>query len=159
MKNKEDKRISRELLEIGFRDVQLLDEEMIQGKGLEYYESSEVTQASVLNNAISGHVGTMTEDFSVRIRVHGNEISTSCTCKDTRQLCKHVIALLYSWVQDGNDFVNVADKLDMIRKLDKERLIEVITNIIEYDPALVELFLNRKIPQWYEIDPLDKNSE
>ncbi|MBD3386728.1 hypothetical protein GF407_17630 [candidate division KSB1 bacterium] len=159
MKNKEDKRISRELLDIGFRDVGSLDEEMVQGKGLEYYESSEVTQASVFHNAISGHVGTMTEDFAVRIRVHGNEISTSCTCKDTRQLCKHVIALLYSWVQDGNDFVNIADKLDMIRKLDKERLIEVITNIIEYDPALAELFLNRKIPQWYEIDPLDKNSE
>lgn len=154
MKTNRNNRISEDLLSIRLQDVEQLDQEMIAGTGLEYFESSQITQASVLHNAISGHVGDLTEDFAVRIRVHGNEISSSCTCHDPKQLCKHVIALLYSWVQDGDDFINVSEKLDEIRKLDKEHLVDVISNIIEYDPALAELFLNKKIPQWYEIDPL-----
>jgi len=60
--------------------------------------------------------------------------------------------LLYSWVFDGNDFLNVANVLEEIDNLEKSRLMDIIKNMIRYNPNLVDIFLAKDKLDWDEID-------
>ncbi|HOY45253.1 MAG TPA: hypothetical protein PL189_10975, partial [bacterium] len=80
------------------------------------------------------------------------EIAGSCPCQRSRKICKHIIALLYSWVNDGGEFLDVEDVLTEVRAMKKEQLLVVIENIIRQNPEYAELFLKRQPPDWDEIE-------
>ncbi len=144
--------IASELLDLKVAQVEIFDRDITAGKTREYYESCEVTRATVFRNKLSGKVGNFVQNFDVEITVHGNEFVSSCTCNNNRQICKHAVALLYAWVFDGGDFLNVAHVLEEINKLDKSRLMDIIKNMIRYNPNLVDIFLAKDKLDWDEID-------
>jgi uncharacterized Zn finger protein len=151
MVSRSDK-IADELKDITFAQVQRLDEESTDGRSFEFYERSQVTKATVYANHLSGVVGNYVESFEAQITAHGNEISGSCTCGRTGKICKHVITLLYAWVNDGSEFLNVEHVLSEVKGMEKKRLVEIVSNIIRHEPRYVDLFLATTNPEWDEID-------
>jgi len=148
-----DDNVSSDLASLDSVQIEALDRNAASGKAKEYYENVQVTRATVYRNKLYGRVGNFLEEHQVEITVHENEISSSCTCGEARNICKHAIALLYSWVNDGRDFRNIGKTLIEIKKMDKERLLEIVSNIIRLHPDFIDLFLARQRPDWDEIDP------
>ena len=145
--------ISQDLSTINLAMVESLDAHATGGKTLEFYENSQITRATVYGRRLSGIVGNFLESYQVTITVHQNEISGACTCGRSGKICRHVVALLYSWVNDGRDFLNVGTVLEKVKTMDKDRLIEIVSNIIRQYPNMVDVFLAEKSPEWDEIDP------
>ena len=144
--------IDEELASLQLADVEALDKNATSSKSQEFYQNSQITSAIVYHNRISGVVGNFVERHQVEILVHQKELASSCTCSKSRRICKHAVALLYAWVNNGNDFTNVEMALQQIRKQKKEDLLEIVTNIIRQNPAAIELFLAKDKPDWDEID-------
>ncbi|HPG38112.1 MAG TPA: SWIM zinc finger family protein [bacterium] len=141
-----------ELQSLTFQQVEAYDRDVTNGETRLYYENCEVTRPTVFRNKLSGRVGNILKGFDVEITVHGQEFVTSCTCNKTRRTCKHAVALLYSWIYDGQDFLDIGKALKEIENLDKEQLLHIVQNIIRYNPGLIDIFLAKEKPDWDEID-------
>jgi hypothetical protein len=144
--------IADELKKLGYEQVSAFDAEATDGEALSYYENSQVENAIVYRNKISGRVGNFFEKYDVRMALHGQEISSSCTCEKSPDICMHAIALLYTWVSDASDFLNISDVLADLEKMEKDKLLEIVANIIQQQPHMADVFLARKKLDWDEID-------
>lgn len=129
------------LTELEFDQVADLDQKLVGGEAWEFYSDGQIKRATVFENKLSGHVGNYLEEYEVEIIVEGDELRGSCNCSRSGGICKHVIALLYSWVNDQEGFLNVGDSLQELDSYDRERLLEIVVNIIRYDPKNFERFL------------------
>ncbi len=147
-----DDTIADELKKIGYEQIAVFDADATDGEALSYYENSQVENAVVYRNKISGRVGNFFEKYDVRITLHEQEIISTCTCDSGSELCVHAIALLYGWVNDAPDFLNIANVLNDLKKMDKAKLLEIVANIIQQQPHMAEIFLARKKLDWDEID-------
>lgn len=145
--------VDPELQNLELSQVESLDREATGGKGLSYYESALITRPSVFHNHISARVGNYLENFDVRVTFHENEIAGSCPCQRSRKICKHVVALLYSWVNDQEEFLDVEEVLTQVRAMKKEQLVGIVETIVRQNAELAEFFLQRQQPDWDEIDP------
>ena len=134
--------VSPVLHDLDYEQVATLDQELTAGDGWEFYSNGQIKCATVFENKISGRVGNFIEEYEIEIVVSGKEIRSSCNCSRTGVICKHVIALLYSWVNDTEGFTDVGDSLQELRGFKRERLIEIVTNIIRHDPKNIERFLH-----------------
>jgi len=149
--------IAVELQELGYEQVAAFDAEVTDGEALSYYENSQIENAVVYRNKISGRVGNFFENYDVRMTLHGQEMSSTCSCESERKICMHAIALLYAWVNDAPDFLNISSVLADIEKMDKATLMDIVANIIQQQPHMADIFLARKKLDWDEID-LDPQS-
>ena len=150
---KNENTIAAELRTLGYREIAAFDEDATDGEALAYYENSQIENAVVYRNKISGRVGNLFEKHDVRITLHGREISSSCTCQSERKICLHAISLLYGWVNDAPDFLNFANVLEDIATLEKSELLDIVANIIQQQPYMADIFIARKKLDWDEIDP------
>jgi len=148
-----DDKISKDLIALDLSQIEALDRNATDGTSRDYYESCQINSATVYRNKISGHVGNFLESNKVEITFHGNEITSSCSCQESREICKHAVSLLYSWVNDGIDFIDIETVLEEIGEMDRDGLIEVISNIIRINPSYIDIFLAKQKPEWDEIDP------
>jgi uncharacterized Zn finger protein len=126
--------ISPDLLSLTESQIAKLDQDATEGEGWDCYCNGYIAHATVFQNKISGRVRNYVEDFFVQITVDEHEITTMCTCDQRTGVCKHVVALLYSWVNDSEGFTNIAESLDSLRSMDKENLLERIGRILLNDP-------------------------
>ena len=63
--------------------------------------------------------------------------ATQCTCPyDWGGICKHIVALLLTWVQTPEVFQTVAPTDERLANKDKEELIFLIQEILKRDPDL-----------------------
>ncbi len=141
-----------ELKNLGYEQVSAFDAEAADGEALSYYENSQVENAVVYRNKLSGRVGNFFEKYDVRLAMHGQEISSTCTCDKAPDICMHAIALLYAWVSDAPDFLNISDVLVDLEQMEKSKLLEIVANIIQQQPHMADVFLARKKLDWDEID-------
>jgi hypothetical protein len=150
--------IAEELLNLNYDDIVVFDEAAAENEALPYYEQSQILDAVVFRNKLSARVGNFFESNRVRLAMHGKELSSRCTCDSEKQVCIHAVVLLYAWVNDAQDFMNLADVLAEIETLEKSRVIEIVANILQQQPHLAGDFLQKNKPDWDEIDPnpLDK---
>ena len=132
--------IAPELREINERQIGILDQESTDGEGWNYYCNGQIVRAAVLGNRISGTIREYTEEFDVVIRVDLHEVTTSCTCGTKQGVCKHIVALLYSWIHDKEDFINIGDQIKKLHNMEKQQLIDVIERIVQNDPINVRFF-------------------
>ncbi len=146
------KKPSNMLQSLTLDQVTALDREAVNGNGLSYYETALITRSAVFHNKISARVGNYVENHDVRITFHEQEFAGSCTCQKSRKICKHIVALLYAWLNDSEEFLDVDKALQEVKKMDKSRLLEIIENILRQNPEYAELFLSRQAPEWDEID-------
>ncbi len=150
----DEKHIAAALKRMTIEEVSSLDQQIMDGRGLEYYETAMVTNAAFYLNKIFGNVGNVLESFHVHITFHENEVACSCSCSRRRKICKHIIALLYAWINDRNEFMDVEKMLVRIREMDKAALLQVVENIIQHHPEFTEQFFAKRIADWDEIEPL-----
>ncbi len=146
------KRHPHMLKSLTLEQVTALDHEAINGNGLAYYETAMITHAVVYKNRISAHVGNYAENTQVRITFHEHDFAGSCTCQKSRKICRHIVALLYAWIHDGGEFLEVEKILCEVKKMGKTRLLEIIENILQQKPEFAGLFLSKRPPDWDEID-------
>ncbi len=132
--------IAPDLKEINEHQVGILDQENTNGEGWDYYCNGQIIRAAVFGNRITGTVREYIEEFNVEIRAGHHEITTSCTCGTRQGVCKHIIALLYSWINDKEDFINIGDQIKKLYNMEKQELIDVIERIIQNDPINVRFF-------------------
>jgi len=134
--------VSKELKNINEREIAILDQDSTDGESWDYYCNGQITNATVNRNRISGIIRELAEEFHVEISVSENEISSSCSCGYKEGVCKHVVALLYSWANDREDFVNIGSLVKNLHSLEKQELINIIELIFENNPANVK-FINK----------------
>lgn len=149
--DEEEHAISPELLKINERQIAILDQENADGEGWDYYCNGQVFRATIFENRISGTVRELVEAFDVEIKADEDELTTSCSCGTKEGVCKHIIAFLYSWVNDRDDFLNVGNSMKKLDKMDRGELLEIIGRVIQNDPTNVRFFFNRE----FDDDELD----
>ena len=133
--NEEKYAITSELKNINERQITFLDQENTNGESWEYYCTGQIVKAVVHCNGISGTIREYLEEFNVEITVDEHEIISTCSCGLNDPVCKHVISLLYSWVNDREDFINIGNLVKRLYDMDKQELIEVMERIFQNDPA------------------------
>ncbi|MBN1465898.1 SWIM zinc finger family protein [candidate division KSB1 bacterium] len=148
----DDDTVAVELKNLDYAQIAAFDQEAADGEALLFYENSQIENAVVYRNKLSGRIGNFFENYDVRIELHGKEITNSCTCSSERKICLHAIALLYGWINDADDFMNLSHVLADIEKIAKSQLMDIVTNILQRQPHMAALFLARKKLDWDEID-------
>ena len=138
MKNEHE--ISTQLTDITQRQVTILDQENTDGEGWNYYCNGQVIHASVFKDEISGIIREYLEDYKVKIKVYDREISCVCTCDSENLICRHVVALLYSWVNDQAEFTNISDFVTKLQDIDKKNLIDMVQKFVIDDPRNLQYF-------------------
>lgn len=136
--------ISPMLANITQRQITILDQENTNGEGWDYYCNGQVIHAIVSKNEISGIIREYLEDFKVQIKANEHEISCSCSCDSENVICKHIVALLYSWVYDQNEFINLDNFMHQLEHMDKAMLIKAVEQFIADDPRNIKFFENQK---------------
>jgi len=131
--------ISEDLLNLTHEQIESLDQEATGGEGFDYYCAGNILKASVFLNRVAGIVRDFEFDYIARAEVRGDKILTACSCSRNGLICKHVIALLYSWVNDSADFTDVGECLRQLQYRDKESLLEVIGRFMLKDPTNADL--------------------
>ncbi len=139
--------ISKDLLSITEREVSILDQEVSNGEGWISYSHGQIVKATVFKNKLSGLFYEHFHEFAVEIQVNGAEISTRCNCGKNGAICKHVVALLYCWINDSDGFTNISYSLEEFKKKNKDELLEILTRIFIKNPQNIFLVGG--------VDPLD----
>jgi uncharacterized Zn finger protein len=153
MKKKDHK--STRVNDMTIEQVEALDQEASGGRGENYYAKAMISRATVYQNHISGRIGNYLEFHDVKITFHDNELASNCTCRSSRKICKHIVALLYAWVNDRDDFLDVQQVLDKVRKMNQDQLIVIVENILRQYPEFADIFMMKKAPDWDEIGELN----
>jgi|YNPNPStandDraft_1061719.scaffolds.fasta_scaffold101437_1 uncharacterized Zn finger protein len=135
--------IAPELLSLTSEQVAQLDQECTGGRGWDFYANGFVSGATVFRNTLIGQVRELTMINLVEIKVRGREIYTSCTCSHRGGICDHALAVLYSWVNDGESFLDVGESMDELEKLDKVDLLRIVRRILVREPKFLSLALGR----------------
>ena len=146
--------ISAELDNISERQVALLDQENTDGETWDYHCSGQVSMAAVFKDTLSGTVREIVDEYDIKITANEHEILSSCSCGSREGVCKHVISLLYSWVNDREDFTNVGKVVQSLDDMEKNDLVSIIERILEKDPGKVK-FVKRLDDQIDEFDDSD----
>ncbi|MBN2008336.1 hypothetical protein JW960_03200 [candidate division KSB1 bacterium] len=133
--------------------VSILDQESTNGEGWNYYSNGRIVHASVYQNEISGTLRELRDDICVKIKIDENEIHYSCNCNTEEGICVHIVALLYSWVFDNEEFVNMNNIINELEEFDKDSLIDVVERLLLNDPQNIR-FLQPENSFEYP-DPLD----
>lgn len=86
--------------------------------------------------------GSDYEPYLVKATITGNQISqTSCTCPyDWGGDCKHVVALLLTWLHEPEQFEERAPIVEGLQAKSKDELIDLILLALEHEPRLESLF-------------------
>ncbi|MGA3296072.1 MAG: SWIM zinc finger family protein, partial [Candidatus Bathyarchaeia archaeon] len=83
-------------------DLRSLCGEAVLKRGFDYYRQKRVLHPIIDNDHMHADVaGSSYEPYRVEIRAKDNNIkdlSISCTCPYEDGVCKHAIALLYTWI-------------------------------------------------------------
>ncbi len=141
---KSENTISTQLSDITHRQVALMDQENTDGEGWNYYCNGQVIYASVFRNELSGIVREYIQEFKVKIKIEEHEISCTCTCDSENLLCRHVVALLYSWVNDKDEFTDVGNFIEKLHNMDKTLLIEMVKRFVIDDPQNIRFLKEEK---------------
>jgi uncharacterized Zn finger protein len=133
-------------------NVQLTEETIRNGaneqsfqKGREYYRAG--AAHSLRQQVLTGSVALIAEcegssaiSYHMRVELDDGGIrSTVCSCPyDWGGYCKHIIALLLTYIHKPEDFTEQKNLADLLSGLDKDALVALITRLAERDPDLYD---------------------
>ena len=118
-------------------------------RGYDYYLSGNVASLEVVGDTLQAEVeGSYANMYDVMVAVdEDGGIEAECDCPYDGWACKHIVAVLYSWLHDERNTSGAAeeetpDLASRLKALSKERLIENLLNIAKRDMQLRrDLFL------------------
>lgn len=127
----------------------VVSEEMILAKvteksfkrGTDYYDWGMVETVIRRGSRLFADVLGSEEDlYHVGVSFQEGDFSASCTCPyDWGGYCKHIVAVLLTWMQDGDSVAVLTPVEDMLAALDTDKLRALVFAMVETDPGLAEI--------------------
>ena len=111
-------------------------------KGYKYYIAGRVLCAFKRGDMLIGSVqGRMAEPYTVKVVIRGGKIvEARCTCP-VQRYCKHCVALVLTWINIPELFVDFDGIINELSRLTKEELIATLLNQALNNPSFAdELF-------------------
>jgi hypothetical protein len=111
-------------------------------RGRRYYERGMIFSTVQRGNTIEAQCqGSQFEPYHVKATIEGGTITgTYCSCPyDWGGDCKHIVALLLTWINKPEEFTERASIDEMLEGKSKEELITLIKLVLEHDPGLESL--------------------
>lgn len=109
-------------------------------RGQDYYESGMVESVVRRGSRLFAEVlGSEEDPYHVGVAFQEDDFRASCTCPyDWGGYCKHVVAVLLTWIHD-RDLIYVRAPIDdLLAKLDADKLRALIFRMVETDAGLSE---------------------
>ncbi len=76
------------------------------------------------------------QPFQVEVKVQNEHLSYVCSCPQVEggEICPHVLALLWAWVEDPGRFLNREDLKEHLKKYAKKDLVEIVLELADRVP-------------------------
>jgi uncharacterized Zn finger protein len=111
-------------------------------RGVDYYQSGAVFNTQRMDDELRGQCrGSDYTPYRVSVQLSaGGILSTYCTCPyDWGGICKHIVALLLTWVHEPDAFQLVAPIDERLANKSKEELIALVQEMLKREPDLERL--------------------
>jgi hypothetical protein len=129
-------------------DIRRLFEEKVFERGVKYFEQGRIVRPFVYRDSIMAECqGTLPEEYYIRVDLRGGNFVASCTCPYAFGYCKHIAAVMYGWLKKPGMFKDLGKSEDLLKKMDKESLVETVMDMIKYDPDVVYVINLRLLPR------------
>ncbi len=78
------------------------------------------------------------EPFPVEVRIKDGQLTSMCSCSQVegQEVCPHVLALLWSWVEEPGRFLDRAELKERLKKYSKKDLLEIILDLADRVPEV-----------------------
>lgn len=129
-------------------------------RGEQYFRQNVISNTTSRGNVIEGDcAGSRSRPYHVQITLDKTGIlTTSCTCQYSYEGdCKHMVALLLTYLYRPADFDERPTVEDALQKRTKEELIKLIKAMVRHYPDLQAL-VERPIPNQDEYKPINTAS-
>ena len=139
----------------GSVELRKLTEEEIAGlfspkildRGIAYFEEGRLQRPFVYkSNIIADCQGTLPENYHISIDVRNGNVVASCTCPYAFGYCKHIAAVLYAWVRRPSMFADLGKSEEVLSRLDRGQIVEIVMDMIRYDPDVMYVIDLRLTP-------------
>jgi uncharacterized Zn finger protein len=77
----------------------------------------------------------------VEVRIKNDQLTYICSCphEESGEICPHVLALLWAWVEEPGKFLNRAELMNRLKKYSKKELLEIILELADRTPEAREV--------------------
>lgn len=110
-------------------------------RGQEYYDNGAISGASIQGDLLSGECeGTSAPYYQVCVTLdEGGIVSADCTCPyEYGGYCKHIVALLLTYIHHPKEFAIREEPADLLADLDRDDLVALITRLLRDRPELYD---------------------
>lgn len=117
-------------------------------RGHELYQSDAVFDTFRQHNILAGKCeGSSAPFYQLRVQLdEGGIQEASCTCPyDWGGYCKHIIALMLTYIHNPDAFIEQKNLKELLGQLDKDALVHLITKMVGKNPDLYS-WLQTAIP-------------
>lgn len=114
-------------------------------RGLDIYRQQNILDPALRGNILEGYYqGSGLNPYHLQIEIDGDAIrSATCDCGYKRgDDCKHVVALLTTYIMEPDVFAQQAERDDPLLQLNKDELLNLVQQMIHRYPDLQELIEN-----------------
>ena len=128
-----------ELTETGIREFAGTT---IFNRGYDYFEQGMVYEFNYDSNRIVAEVYGNHGDYEVEIMSEGGEVETYCSCPYDGYPCKHIVAVLLTFIHDKEKYIQqgiqhqreISSLKDKIRRLSRTDLMEIVISCLDKYP-------------------------
>ena len=128
-------------------------------RSVDYYHSGAVFDIRRVGDVLRGQcLGSSYTPYRVSVQLGpGGVAATHCTCPyDWGGICKHIVALLLTWVHNPDEFQPLAPLDERLAGKSKEELIALIQEMLKREPDLERLL---DLPLHPDLaSPVDQNA-
>ncbi|MFB6351562.1 MAG: SWIM zinc finger domain-containing protein, partial [Bradymonadaceae bacterium] len=119
--------------------------ETYAGRGQNYFYDDRIMVPRVRGETISAKcIGSKPEPYEVKVGLCGSDIRWStCSCP-VPDPCKHVAALLFTYIEKPESFQHPERLQRRLRRMDKTDLVDLLIQVADRDPD-IERFLERRV--------------
>lgn len=119
-------------------DIEELSSEKSFERGIDLYLSSAISRTYREGNTIYGKCkGSEKKTYDLEVNFDDDEMDAFCSCPyDRGGICKHLVALLLTFVNEEELFTEPVDIATLLEPLDREQLIVLISKLVRDKPEL-----------------------
>lgn len=111
-------------------------------RGIAYFEKGAIFNAIVQGQALRAECEGRHDAYQVYAKLDNTTVKNiSCTCYYSRgsRMCKHLVALCLTWINNPSEFRSVEPLDKLLQERSKEDLIGLISTLIDRQPRLLDL--------------------
>ena len=140
--------VTNDLKNLKEDDVRPMFEEKIYDRGIKYFEQGRIQRPFVYHDSIMAECkGTLPEDYYIRVDLRDGNFVASCTCPYALGYCKHIASVMYAWLHKPEMFKDLGHSERLLKRMDKGPLVEIVMDMIKYDPDVVYVVNLRLLPR------------